>query len=68
MEYYNELTKLFEGPDGDLFKPKQKPAAMTADDRLISSFEDITKFVKMHNRLPDVNSDDIVNESYSRLT
>lgn len=63
MEYYNELTKLFEGPDGDLFKPKQKPAAMTADDRLISSFEDITKFVKMHNRLPDVNSDDIVNEA-----
>ena len=63
MEYYNELTKLFEGPDGDLFKPKRKPAAMTADDRLISSFEDITKFVKMHNRLPDVNSDDIVNEA-----
>lgn len=63
MEYYSELTKLFEGPDGDLFKPKQKPAAMTADDRLISSFEEITKFVKMHNRLPDANSDDIVNEA-----
>lgn len=63
MEYYSELTKLFEGPDGDLFKPKQKPAAMTVDDRLISSFEEITKFVKMHNRLPDVNSDDIVNEA-----
>lgn len=59
MEYYDQLTRLFEGPDGDLFKPKQKPAAMTADDRLIKSFNEITNFVKAYNKVPDANSDDI---------
>lgn len=59
MEYYDQLTRLFEGPDGDLFKPKQKPAVMTADDRLAKSFNEITAFVKSHNKVPDANSDDI---------
>lgn len=59
MEHYDELTRLFEGPDGDLFKPKQKPAALTADDRLVGSFDEITKFVKDYGRTPDANADDI---------
>lgn len=59
MEYYDQLTRLFEGPDGDLFKPKQKPTVMTADDRLAKSFNEITAFVKSHNKVPDANSDDI---------
>ena len=59
MEYYDQLTRLFEGPDGDLFKSKQKPAAMTADDRLVKSFNEITNFVRAYNKVPDANSDDI---------
>ena len=59
MDYYDELTKLFEGPDGDLFRPKQKVTAMTADDRLAESFDEIVKFVKSHDRLPNVDADDI---------
>ena len=59
MEYYDQLARLFEGPDGDLFKSKQKPAAMTADDRLVKSFNEITNFVRAYNRVPDANSDDI---------
>lgn len=59
MEYYDQLTSLFEGPDGDLFKPKQKPATMTADDRLVKSFNEIVNFVKACNKVPDANSDDI---------
>ncbi len=59
MEYYDQLTELFEGPDGDLFRPKQKPVAKTADDRLIDSFDDIVKFAKAYGRAPDADSDDI---------
>lgn len=59
MEYYDQLARLFEGPDGDLFKSKQKPAAMTADDRLVKSFNEITNFVRAYNKVPDANSDDI---------
>jgi len=59
MDYFDQLSKLFEGPDGDLFRPKEKHKVATADERLVDSFEQITEFVRKNNRLPDKDSDDL---------
>lgn len=59
MEYYDELSKLFESEDADLFKPKPKKRIASADDHLIDSFQKITLFVRNYGRLPDPNADDI---------
>lgn len=59
MDYFEQLSKLFEGPDGNLFKPKEKHKVATAEERLIDSFEKITEFVRRNNRLPNLDSDDL---------
>lgn len=59
MEYYDELSKLFESEDADLFKPKPKKHIASADDHLIDSFQKITLFVRNYGRLPDPSADDI---------
>lgn len=59
MNYFDQLLKLFEGPDGDLFKPKEKHKVVTADERLVDSFEQITEFVRKNNRLPNKDSGDL---------
>jgi hypothetical protein len=59
MDYFDQLSKLFEGPDGDFFKPKEKHKVVTADDRLLGSFEEIAEFVRKNNRLPNKDSDDL---------
>lgn len=53
MDHYDELSKLFEGPDGDLFKPIEKQHVATADERLVDSFKQIENFVRQNNRLPE---------------
>ena len=59
MDYFNQLKELFEGPDGDLFKPKEKQKFTTTKERLVESFEQITEFVRKNGRLPDQNADDL---------
>lgn len=54
-----ELMALFESEDGELFKPKDKPTAPTADDRLTESFKKITEFVEQNDRMPEIDSKDI---------
>lgn len=59
MEYFDELTALFEGEDADLFKPKPKKHVPTPDDHLIASFGKITLFVRDFGRTPDADADDM---------
>jgi uncharacterized protein yeeC len=59
MEYFDKLAELFEGPDSDLFKPAPKKHAITKDERLVSSFEQINDFVRKNSRTPNEQSDDI---------
>lgn len=59
MDYFNQLKELFEGPDGELFKPKEKRKIGTADDRLVEKFGQITEFVRKNDRLPDKEADDM---------
>src|SRR5665647_759947 len=59
MEYFDELTSLFESGDADLFKPKPKRHVATADDHLIESFGKITLFVRNFGRMPNANAEDL---------
>lgn len=59
MDYYDKLARLFEGPDSDLFKPAPKKHAITKDERLVSSFEQINEFVRKNNRTPNEQANDI---------
>lgn len=57
-DFTKELLKLFESEDGALFTAKEKPKAVTADDRLADSFFEIIDFVTTNDREPEIDSDD----------
>ena len=59
MDHYDDLAKLFESADGDLFRPKAKKHIQSADERLMESFNQITNFVRQAGHLPSRNADDI---------
>lgn len=59
MEYFDELSTLFESEDADMFKPKPKKHVATPDDRLIDSFGEITLFVREYGRMPSDDADDM---------
>ena len=59
MDYYDELSTLFESEDADLFKPKPKKHVATADSRLVDSFGEITLFVREYGRMPSAEADDM---------
>lgn len=59
MDFFEELTALFESEDAELFKPKPKRHVATADDHLIESFNKITLFVRNFGRMPDAEADDL---------
>lgn len=59
MDISDDLISLFESDDGGMFVPIKKPAPVTADDRLATSFQQITDFVKKEDRLPELDSNDI---------
>lgn len=59
MEYFDELSTLFESEDADMFKPKAKKHVATPDNRLIDSFGEITLFVREYGRLPSADADDM---------
>jgi len=59
VEYFEELSALFESEDADMFKPKPKKHVATSDDRLIDSLGEITLFVREYGRLPNADADDM---------
>lgn len=59
MDFSDELVSLFSSDDEGLFTAKEKLKAVTADDRLTASFKQITEFVEVNDRLPDINATDI---------
>lgn len=59
MDYFHELSALFESEDAELFKPKLKRHVATSNDRLIDSFGEITLFVREYGRMPSAEADDV---------
>jgi hypothetical protein len=59
MDYFDELSALFESEDAELFKPKPKKYVATPDDRLINSFNEIAQFVRDNGRTPSAEADDM---------
>lgn len=55
----DDLIQLFESDDGGLFVPPKKQARLTADDRLVASFQQIVDFVEKNDRLPEIEASDI---------
>lgn len=59
MDFSDDLVKLFEADEDNLFTPPKKAKQVTSDDRLTTSFNQISDFVQENDRLPDINSDDM---------
>lgn len=59
MDFSEDLVKLFEADEDNLFTPPKKAKQVTPDDRLTTSFNQISDFVQENDRLPDINSDDM---------
>lgn len=59
MDYFDELSVLFESEDADLFKPKPKRHTATPNDRLIDSFSEIAAFAHENARKPSAEADDM---------
>lgn len=59
MDYFDELSTLFESDDATLFKPKPKRHAATPNDRLIDSFSEITAYAHENGLKPSAEADDM---------
>ena len=59
MDYSEKIAELAKSPYADLFKTKPKQQNMTADDRLLESFEEIKTFYHNHGHVPLINSSDM---------
>jgi hypothetical protein len=59
MDYSEKIAELAKSPYADLFKTKPKQQNMTADDRLLESFEEIKIFYHNHGHVPHINSSDM---------
>jgi hypothetical protein len=59
MDYFDELSALFESEDAQLFEPKLKRHVAMPDERLIDSFGEITTFAREYGRLPNAGADDM---------
>ena len=56
MDYSEKIAELAKSPYADLFKTKPKQQNMTADDRLLESFEEIRTFYHNHGHVPMMNA------------
>lgn len=65
----DKLLKLLEDDDLGILSVKAKgSAALSADDRLVSSFKEVTDFVKQHGRNPEANKSNMLEfRLHSRL-
>lgn len=59
MDYSEKIAELAKSPYADLFKTKPKQQNMTADDRLLESFEEIKTFYHNHGHAPMTNSNNM---------
>ena len=59
MDYSEKIAELAKSPYADVFKTKPKQQNMTADDRLLESFEEIKIFYHNHGHVPHINSSDM---------
>ena len=59
MDYSEKIAELTKSPYADLFKIKPKKQNMTADDRLLESFEEIKTFYRNHGQVPMMNAVDM---------
>lgn len=59
MDFSDDLVKLFESDEDNLFTPPKKAKQVTPDDRLTASFNETTDFVQVNDRLPDINSENM---------
>ncbi len=59
IDYSEKIAELAKSPYADLFKTKPKQQNMTADDRLLESFEEIKIFYHNHGHVPHINSSDM---------
>lgn len=59
MDYSEKIAELTKSPYADLFKIKPKKQDMTANDRLLESFEEIKTFYHNHGHVPMMNAIDM---------
>jgi hypothetical protein len=59
MQYFEELTAIFESEDADLFKPKAGRKIATPDGHLVESFDKITSFVREKGRIPSSEAENL---------
>jgi len=59
MEYSEKIAELAKSPYAALFKTKPKQQKMSADDRLLESFQDIVTFYHNHGHIPRIDSSDM---------
>ena len=52
MEDFNWLQDMIADDDSGLLKVKKKTSALTADEQLVSKFNEINNFVVQHGRVP----------------
>lgn len=68
MDKDKTLEEIFENDPLGLLNVKPKVSARTADELLLSSFEEINTFIDQHDREPDANLSDVMEfKLYSRL-
>jgi hypothetical protein len=66
MELSDDLKALFDEDTDGFFDAPKKATAPTADDRLTTSFNEITNFVELHGNVPDADSVDIAEASLAK--
>ena len=59
MEDFNWLQDMIADDDLGLLNVKKKTSALTADEQLVSKFNEINNFVTQHGRVPEKNMADI---------
>ncbi|AWL20502.1 hypothetical protein DIW83_16525 [Acinetobacter nosocomialis] len=55
MEDFNWLQDMIADDDLGLLNVKKKTSALTADEQLVSKFNEINNFVTQHGRVPEKN-------------
>ena len=59
-KFSDELVNLFESEDSHLFDPPKRNKSLTAEERLVDSFNEIQNFVEKNDKNPDIASEDII--------
>lgn len=66
MDIDKELEKIFDSDELGLLNVKPKASnACTSDERLVKSFEEINNFIDQNGKVPEANTDNILERSLS---